>query len=207
VIHLYGVVDGLDELPAGLERRRLDGLELVFAHEPTPPSPEVSREAVLRHAQVVEELAGRSSAILPAQLGRAFRDEAELAEAVREQAPQLSRALQRVRGCVEFGVRAVADEQPPEADAASGADYMRARLEEVRRQDALVAQVHEPLDRLARASTLHRGHGEVRAAYLVARDDVARFEDAAAQLERTPGATVVCTGPWAPYSFAGERPS
>jgi hypothetical protein len=211
VIHVYGVVDGLSELPpvpgvedAPLERQRVDSLELVLSRGPTPPSPEVSREVVLRHAQVVEELMARSAAVLPAQLGRAFRDDDELTAAVRTQAPQLQRGLERVRGCVEFGLRAVPAGEPADVDAASGAEYMRARLDEVRRQDRLVAELHEPLARLARATTLHRQHGELSAAYLVVREDISAFRAAAGRLERSRELTVVFTGPWPPYSFATE---
>ncbi len=208
MIHVYGVVDGLDELPAlagvdeaPLERRRVAGLELVLSSGERPPSGELSRETVLRHAQVVEALMGRSAAILPAQLGHAFRDEDQLAAAIEEQAAQLERGLERVRGCVEFGLRATGEATDvPEAD--TGAGYMHARLEQTRLEDDLVDRLHEPLARLARATTLQRRAGGVTAAYLVARDDAAAFEAAAARLERTPGVTVVCTGPWPPYSFA-----
>jgi hypothetical protein len=44
----------------------------------------------------------------------------------------------------------------------------------------------------------------LNAAYLVARADVAAFREAVARLEHAPGVTVVCTGPWPPYSFATE---
>jgi len=211
VIHLYGVVDGLTALPplagleeAALERCRVDGLELVLSRSQTAQSAEISRDSVLRHAKVVEELMGRSAAVLPAQLGRAFRDEDELAAAVRAQAPQLERALERVRGCVEFGLRAVSSESVGELDAASGTDYMRARLEEVQRSDRLVAQLHEPLAGLAHEVTLQQHGGEISAAYLVAREGAEAFQDAVARLERPPEVTVVCTGPWPPYSFAAE---
>lgn len=208
MIHVYGVVDGLEGLPevagideAPLERRRVAGLELVLSNGATPPSGEVSREAVLRHAQVVEALMGRSAAILPAQLGHAFRDEDQLATAIEEQADQLEHGLERVRGCVEFGLRATTrPANVPEAD--TGARYMHARLEQVRLQDDLVDRLHEPLAQLARATTLQRRTGGVTAAYLVSRDDAVAFEATAARLERTPGVTVVCTGPWPPYSFA-----
>jgi len=161
---------------------------------------------VLRHARVVEELSARSAAILPAQLGRAFRDDDELAAAVREQAPQLASGLERVRGCVEFGLRAIPAERTEQVEAGSGADYMRARLDEVRRRERLVERLHEPLARLARATALRPQGDELNAAYLVARDDVAEFREAVARLERTPELTVVCTGPWPPYSFATEAP-
>jgi len=129
VIHLYGVVDGLAELPqvaglgdAPLERRRVDGLELVLSQ--APPTAEVTREALLRHAEVVDALSARCAAILPAQLGHAFRDDAELADAVRAQAPQLARGLERVRGCVEFGLRAIPPVQESEIEAGSGVEYL-----------------------------------------------------------------------------------
>jgi hypothetical protein len=206
VIHVYGVVDSLADLPevpglddAPLELVHVAGLDLVVSK--AEPTAEISREALLRHAEVVEELMQASEAVLPAQLGRAFRDDAELERTVREQAPKLTRALQDVRGCVEFGLRAIPDE-PVETDASSGAEYMRARLGEMHRQDRLVADLHEPLARLARATTLQRRGGELNAAYLVATDDVDDFRQAVARAEAAPGVTVVCTGPWPPYSFA-----
>jgi gas vesicle protein GvpL/GvpF len=209
VIHLYGVVDGLAELPevtglgdAPLERRRVHGLELVLSH--APPAAEVTREALLRHAEVVEALSARSAAILPAQLGHAFRDDADLADAVRAQAPELARGLERVRGCVEFGLRAIPLVQESELEAGSGVEYMRARLEETRRREGLAERLHEPLARLARETTLRGQGGELNAAYLVAHEDVSAFQAAVAQLERSPETTVVCTGPWPPYSFAEE---
>jgi gas vesicle protein GvpL/GvpF len=208
MIHVYGVVDELDELPpvtgldeAPLELRHIAGLDLVVSQE-QEPSGEVSREAVLRHAAVVEELMNASAAVLPAQLGRAFRDEAELEQSVREQAPRLTRALQDVRGCVEFGLRAIPDERSEQVESDSGAEYMRTRLEQVHRQDRLVARLHEPLARLARAHTLRRHDGELNAAYLVPAEQLSDFRGAVARIESLPDVTVVCTGPWPPYSFA-----
>ena len=217
MIHVYGVVDELEALPplpgiedAPLERRRIGELELVVSVARTPASAEVSREAVLRHAEVVEELASRSRAVLPAQFGRSFADDEELASAVRTQADELARGLSRVRGCVEFGLRAFRSEEVAGGaeDATSGAEYMRTRLAQVRRQDRLVAELHEPLARLARATVLTRGpaSGEIKAAYLVPEDDVSAFREAVARLEtNSPELTVVCTGPWPPYSFAAGR--
>jgi gas vesicle protein GvpL/GvpF len=211
VIHVYGVVEGLEELPAlaglddaPLERRQIGGLEVVLSRAETPPSAEVTREAVLRHAQVVEELQSRSGALLPAQLGRGFNDDHELAEALRAQAGELAERLEQVRGCVEFGLRAFAADTREGGAASSGAEYLRARLEDLRSQDRLVAELHEPLDSLARESTLRREPaGGIRAAYLVEERHVAAFRKAAERAEGSTQVTVVCAGPWAPYSFAG----
>jgi hypothetical protein len=211
VIHVYGFVDELAELPAipglddaPLEHRQVEGVDVVLSRGTAPQTAEVSREAVLRHAQVVEELMATSAAVLPAQLGRAFHDEEELAAALRPQTAGVARGLDRVRGCVEFGLRVIPSEARAE-QRASGGDYMRARLDELRRQDRLVATLHEPLARLARESTLDRTGGELRAAYLVERAHVAEFRAAASRVEASPDVTVVCTGPWPPYSFADAK--
>ena len=202
MIRLYGIVEGLDGAPPGLERREVEGLELVLGREEAPAG-ELSREEVLHHAEVVDELMSRSAAVLPAQLGRAFRDEAELAAAVREQAPQLAQTLERVRGCVEFGLRVTGLGGEAPTDAESGAGYMRARLDHLRRQDALVERLHEPLSRLARDETLQRRPDGFTAAYLVERANVSEFQAAVARAEGESGAVVVGTGPWPPYSFTG----
>jgi hypothetical protein len=107
-----------------------------------------------------------------------------------------------VRGCVEFGLRVLPVDTGPHLDASSGAEYMRTRLEELRGQDRLVAELHEPLARLARESTLQRDDGGIRAAYLVERRNAASFREAAESLERATELAAVCTGPWPPYSFA-----
>ena len=212
MIHVYGVVEGLEELPplagledAPLERRRIGELEVVLSRAATPPSAEVTSEAVLRHAQVVEELLPRTDALLPTQLGRGFRDDEELADALGAQARELGERLEQVRGCVEFGLRA-GPTGATKPEAASGAEYMRVRLDDLRHQDRLVAELHEPLASLARESTLHREPaGGIRAAYLVEERDAEGFREAAERMEGSEGMAVVCTGPWAPYSFAGTE--
>lgn len=189
MIHVYGVVDELRELPpvagvdgAPLERRRVDGLELVVSDG---AGTEVTQAAVLRHAEVVEGLMSRSGAVLPAQFGRPFGDEAELEAAIRPKTRDLERGLERVRGCAEFGLR-VAGES---VSAGSGTEYMRARLSQ---QHAV-----EPLERLARATTPN--------AYLVPLENVEAFQEAVRRLQAEhPELTIVCTGPWPPYSFGAE---
>jgi hypothetical protein len=213
VIHVYGVVDELGALPslagledAPLERRRVGDLELVVSRVPGAASGEVSRDAVLRHAQVVEELMDRSRAVLPAQFGREFGDEDELDAAVRTQSRELERGLSRVRGCEEFGLRAVGELDTEEVPAASsGAEYMRVRLAESKRRGRLIEELHEPLARLSRATVLAAGDSRslLEAAYLVPAESIAEFRDAVLRLEREwPELTIVCSGPWPPYSFA-----
>ena len=190
MIHVYGIVDALRELPplagidgAGLERRRVNGLELVVSDF---DGADVTQEAVLKHAEVVDELTKRCDAVLPAQFGPAFGDEDDLASAIRAKAPELERGLELVRGCVELGVRVVGED----VNATTGTEYMRARLAQQR--------AVEPLERLSRASSAN--------AYLVSSENVDAFRDAVRRLQdEHPELTIVCTGPWPPYSFGAEQ--
>jgi hypothetical protein len=214
VIHLYGVVEELEGLPpvagvdAGrLERRRIEGLELVISR--TGEESDVTQEAVLSHAHVVEELMARSSAVLPARFGSAFSDEQELADAVRTKASALARGLSIVRGCFEFGLRVLGGDGVAEnaSNDLSGRDYMRARLAEEKARRRLAQELHEPLARLSRASVRFGGASSdlLQSAYLVPRQDVAVFGEHVRRLEATHSdLTIICTGPWPPYTFAAN---
>jgi hypothetical protein len=213
VIHLYGVVQELEDLPdvaglgdAPLERRRINGLELVVSRV-AGELPAVSEEAVLRHADVVEELMARSSAVLPAQFARAFEDEEELSVAVNTRAPELERALSRVRGCVEFGLRVLGETSGRSEPAESGREYMRLRLAEAAQRDRIANEFHDPLATVSRASARFGGAGPdlFAASYLVPEENVALFHGHLRRLEAEhPTLGVVCTGPWPPYTFAAE---
>lgn len=70
--------------------------------------------------------------------------------------------------------------------------------------DAVATELHEPLARCARASVVSDSAGYA-AAYLVGEDERDDFEQALAEFVAAhPELTVVCTGPWAPYSFTGS---
>jgi hypothetical protein len=206
VIALYAFTLELDDLPqidgidgATLIRLDLDELTAVGSRHAAPPLGEPRAQA-LAQGLVVEALTALSAAVLPVRFGETFADERALAEAVRERADELHRALELVRGCAEIGVCiSGSDDEPPAAQAESGTAYMRARLAD----ETCVGALHERLTPVARATTTPRG-GE--AAYLVERPRVAvvmqRVEDFAAS---HPELSVSCTGPWAPYSF-GSTP-
>ena len=212
MIHLYGVVEELEGLPpvAGvdtgpLERRRIEGLELIVSR--TAEGIDVTQAAVLSHAHVVEELMTRSAAVLPARFGHAFSDEQELADAVRTKASSLARGLDLVRGCLEFGLRVLGDDGAPENGSGelSGRDYMQARLAEEQGRRRLAEELHEPLARLSRASARFGGASSdlLESAYLVPRREVEVFGEHMRRLEAAnPDLTIVCTGPWPPYTFA-----
>ena len=150
---------------------------------------DVSPEALWRHESVIEALMeGRD--LLPVRYGTRVDDEAAVTRVLEERRGDLVAALDRVRGAVEVSVRA----RDSSVEAADPDAMMRGH------------EVHEPLSRLARDSVRRMGRapGEVlRGAYLVERDSVQRFVDEVARLEQEHDElSLLCTGPWPPYSFA-----
>src|SRR5207248_2424345 len=135
-------------------------------------------ESLWRHEEVVEALMSEGD-VLPVRYGTRFADEEEAAQAVAERSAALSAALDRVQGAVELSVRAL---------AADG-DAIRGPLRELARECA--ERPPQAPDEV------------LRAAYLVDRDAVDGFVARVAELQSAqPGAQILCTGPWPPYSFS-----
>jgi hypothetical protein len=216
VIELYAITDHpgppLPDL-APLKLVPIDGLAAVC----TPASEaDVSPETLWRHEDVVEALMADRD-LLPVRFGTRLEDEAAVARAVEDRHDELAAALDRVRGAVELSVRVAASGARPggvaaaggsgtaPADAGSGAEYLRVRAQAEARSESIAGALHEPLAALARASVEGRPRPPelFRAAYLVDRDAVAPFTAEVARLEKAnPGMSILCTGPWPPYSFA-----
>jgi hypothetical protein len=203
VIALYAFTLELAELPQlggidgeALVRWEVEGLTAVGTRHDAPPQGD-PREDALAQGFVVEALTALAPAVLPVRFGETFADQAALRDAVCARADELRRALERVRDCAEIGVRVGGDE--PVTAAASGTDYMRARLAD----EARVGALHERIAPVARASTCPRGGA---ACYLVERarvPEVLRSVDEFAAAH--PELSVSRTGPWAPYSFGSDR--
>lgn len=183
MIHLYAFVRGLRELDAGLESRPIGRACAVVGREEPDP---------LRHGLVVERLLDCAEAVLPVRYGQRFADDEELTTAVVPRLEALEQQLDHVAGCVEVGVRVVRRHEP--GQEADGAAYMRARL----REETSVEAVHRVLAEQARDSV----RTSRDAGYLVSRSEVAGFSASVERLVAAhPALDVLCTGPWAPYSF------
>jgi hypothetical protein len=207
VLYLYALTEHPTVLPTGtpLTVESLDGIDAVVGVVGNDKI-EPTEEAILEHARVVDELTTLNDAVLPARFGRGYSDLDSLSRAVAERADALRLALDRVRGCQEFGLRAFTNSGETPSAEGSGRDYMLGRLEERRRAERLADELHGPLAEVARAATRSVGatpHLLLSASYLVPRDAVDDFHSALRELESThPELTVACTGPWPPYSFA-----
>jgi hypothetical protein len=146
--------------------------------------------------------------VLPARFGERFADAEALVAAVATRLPELEERLAAVDGCVELAVRVARAEREEAHDRpADGAAYMRSRLRSVTADAAAADALHAALQRCARGSVvaeptlsrlLHDG------CYLVERGSVETFaERVASYAEAHPELSLVCTGPWAPATFAG----
>ena len=207
MIELYAITDNpgppLPDL-APLELVPIDGLAAVC----TPAGePEFSAQAFWRHEEIVEALMTDRD-LLPVRYGTRLDDEGAVARVVEERRDELAAALERVRGAVELSVRAMSARTPstpvPAAEASSGAEYLRLRRSADTRRERTARALHEPLSGLARESVegQPRATELFRAAYLVERDAVEPFAAAVARLQQSnPGLSILCTGPWPPYSF------
>lgn len=194
-------------LPDHLRLRLVASDGLAAACGPAEAS-EPSADALWRHEAVVEALMADRD-VVPLRYGTRFPDESSAAAAIAERREELSGALARVRGAVEIAVRIATTDEPPDAsEPHSARDYLRAkaRVAELRQEAARL--VHDPLASRVRMSTQRptaRFPELLRCAYLVDRAAVQGFLDAAAERDSaTARFSVLCTGPWPPYSFVGS---
>lgn len=207
-VYLYGITDGhRPRLPDGVGLLRVDGIGGVYGPAPEEEA-RPTEDALWAHERVVEALMD-DGAVLPARFGTVVADLERLEEELLRRKAEFARALERVRGRVELGVRAAwIGQRPAGGRAASGRDYLEHKLE----LQQATASLHEPLARLAVESTVRVLPGPdltLVAAYLVDREAVAPFREEAERLARTlEGVRLACTGPWPPYNFtAGEDAS
>ena len=186
--------------------------------EASAQAPPVTVETIRAHDAVVKAVWARTPACVPVRFGQWVASSTSLEQGLGEQRAELERALARVSGAGEHGVRiseartaqdsATTDDPRPNTGRAY-LEWLRAkarRLEEHERRGrelgATLAASLEGLIRAQRVDPLPPDEGLVTVAHLVSRAReaeyavaVQRFRDARPELH------VLLTGPWPPYSF------
>lgn len=179
-------------------------------------------ESLWQHDRVVAHFLATGD-MLPARFGTILMNFTALDRVMAQHALTLLANLDYVSNHVELAVRVLhpcdgtppptAQAQPvPTTGYASGRAYLEARLAEERAAHALCVQasdaayrIHDQLVPLSRAGNIKVQPSPrtlMTGAYLVARANVAAFRDQVAVLAATHRHwKVLCTGPWAPYSF------
>ena len=222
MIWVYGICDR-PELPPphtrGLAEAPLDGVRegdlLAVISRHTHPPGDPALDALWEHERVVERIM-TDRAVLPMRFGSRLQDDAALRDLLAARRQEFLATLQRVRGRVEVSVRAMQQggERPPAAEpvaprpvAASGREYLEAKLRDGRRAESEASVLHDPLASLAVDSVRQPARGPdelLRASYLIDRATLAHFRGAVERLQSAhPGIAILCTGPWPPYSFVG----
>jgi hypothetical protein len=165
--------------------------------------------------------------VVPFAMCTMFETPAAIVAMLRTEADRLSRALERVHGMAEWGVKGLA--QPQEtalqpAGASSGTEYLsRLRTQQKlaaaddRALESAVAESHAELARLAADAVLEppqdrRLSGRdaemlLNASYLVPRDGEVAFAALVRALSdhhAARGLEFELTGPWPPYHFVAE---
>jgi hypothetical protein len=221
MVYVYAVCDsspaGLDAVRGIGERRPSArghaGVAAVFSETERGATPPTA-ENVWRHEQVVERLMG-DQAVLPARFGTVLADTGALDEVLAHNLDRLTEALNRVRGCVELGVRVLAPPKQATAathDVATGRSYLQSRLEadRARRHDeaqaaGVASRLHEQLRAGARDGTMRvlpSPQFLMTGAYLVPRRRAENFRRRVVDAGRVdPALRLLCTGPWPPYHF------
>ena len=184
------------------------------------------------HHRVIDAAALRF-ALLPTRLATVYSGDAAVRATLTARAGRLRRALERVGGSVEWGVKAYAAAPPDpgtrpgpgtgtgKQEGAGMAYLNRRRAQLTAGQEARAAAVrqaralHGRLAGRAADARLHPPQAPqlsgsrlpmlLTAAYLIAADGGAEFSaTVTAEADAHPELWVELTGPWPPYSFAGE---
>ncbi len=227
--YLYAVIDSSEPLSGitGIDGSALHNVSYrdigaVVGDINIPPA-EMMREYVMAHEDVVEKMMERYT-VLPARFLSVFDGENRILSVLSEHYSVLSENLGRVRGKVEFGIKAlgvigytganlegaldISDSQ----DASPGKRYMSMRIREHILEEAVRQKAAEYMDAL---NSMFQGivceknvegpKGERRllsATYLVEMDSVQSFRETFERVRVSfPELKFLLSGPWPPYNF------
>lgn len=182
------------------------------------------------HDAVVSAVA-RSGPVIPVRMTTVYLGDDRVRALLESRRPDFHAALSRVTGRVELGVRAHADAkalvpqedpQPESGARRSGSAYLMRRKRALEHQElahgaaaAAADRIHAALLRFAtdgkrkpvadNSLSGRAGWTVLNGTYLVEDDRAGEFRSLVDELERdTAGIELEITGPWPPYSFAGD---
>jgi hypothetical protein len=188
---------GLDDRP--LRTIRDDGLVAVVSDHDSHPAP--TEPNLWAYEDVVEKLMTKTT-VLPARFGATATQDEDIRSMLSERHDEFVKTLESVQGAVEIAIRAPSSNETI-TPAASGTEYMLARLSQRQRARQLAAEIDAAVGDVARART-RRPHSLNTLAYLVDHNQLEEFLD---RLDQLNDPEITWTGPWPPYSFiqpAGE---
>jgi hypothetical protein len=184
------------------------------------------------HEEVLDALV-RATTLVPLRLCTVFRDAHGVRGMLRDEAPSLADALQRLAGTTEWGVKILADRSKLAAAGETnggggegeGARFLaaRKRAQELAAEadqliNVAVGEAHARLAEEARDAVVHpaqsrelagyEGEMVLNGSYLVEDERIDSFHglvDELASRYEPAGLSFTLTGPWAPYNFVAAR--
>ena len=227
IIYVYALVDAARPF-RGIAGVRGEPLRIVcgdrvgaivgeLARRPAP-----STMNLRRYAAIVESIATRAPAILPARFGTTFDDTAELMVVLRSRSAAIHQRLQAVRGRAQMTIRLVSESESRDASlpsrsraagrarvrlehkATQGTRYLQQRLEIARaaREIPELARIRPALRRFVKDERLERRGDVVTIHHLVPRETAGRYREIVERAAERSGMRLAVSGPWAPYAFA-----
>ncbi len=162
------------------------------------------KENIVAHERVIESFMDKTTP-LPFQFGSVM-NESKLHQFINENATTLKADLEKVRGCVEMGLKVMTTALPQGNEPQSGTEFLEARKRQMDLQTSVAAIVDTAvagLVRQAEVSLIPRtARPIVRIGHLVVRYHLNEYKSHIDDLvrQRTEWA-FLRSGPWPPYSF------
>ena len=213
VLYVYAV---LARAPRGARLRGLARERVRFVHGGRvvaavgemvrAPRPEIAN--LRAHDRVVRRLTRVASAALPVRFGSLAPTPEALRASLRPRAKELRRALARVAHRDQMTLRVRVRPAPGQPEDGPGTRHLRRLAARDPRASVEVRRLLEGLRPLVRAEAVEPAPddgGAGRIHHLVDRGSATRYRAQVRRAARAlPELLVSCTGPWAPYSFAGD---
>jgi hypothetical protein len=202
-------------IPERLALQRLVVGDLALVYQEAIPSGDLAD--VLAFAATVEELFARND-LLPMRYG-CLMSENEARDLLKEGAKRFGKRLERVRGCVEMGIRvlpeSIAKSSTQEECPLNGRDYLERRRQEFAAREAELKKTQQWSEALRAAlggcvkeilvEMPTQRTQTLSVAVLVPRAQQEVFRVRCADFEQSGNEPMLVTGPWPPYSFTMEE--
>jgi Gas vesicle synthesis protein GvpL/GvpF len=210
---LYAVVlaDATAPDRKGLTGQRLEIIRSALAAvivEECPDDFRAAKENSLAFAKIICNLASTAS-LLPIRFPTILATRSAVLAQLQASETAWQRRLTDLHGLSEVVIRAQWPE--PEQERAdnshtSGTSYLLRRAAALQRRDASVAEIRELVREWAREIKVLPARQGIRIACLVATDDIPQLREAALAWQHAGDQRrVVVSGPWPPFSFAGDQ--
>lgn len=165
-----------------------------------------------RYAAVVDALASRVPAVLPARFGTVIVDPAELTFILRSRAETFRRNLRHVRGRSqmtihlftepEHRVEEWADAVARVRRAGEGTQYLQRKRAQRVAEEAIPSVIEAAARRYVKDQQVEHRSGIIRIHHLIPRAMATRYRAAVERAAAAHGMRVIVTGPWPAYAFA-----